>query len=150
MATKGFFETSSFGSKLKYEVFLSFRGEDTRKNFTDHLYSALINAGVNTFIDDEQLPGGKDISSQLIQGIQESKISIVIIECKNIVGHTVIPIFYDVGPSDVRKQTVSYAKAFAEYEERFEADMEMIKRWRAALSEAASLSGWDLQNIANG
>ncbi|XVE84677.1 hypothetical protein DITRI_Ditri17bG0032500 [Diplodiscus trichospermus] len=168
MATKGFSKTSSFGSKLKYEVFLSFRGEDTRKNFTDHLYSALINAGVNTFIDDEQLPKGKDISSQLIEGIRESKISIVvfskgyassrwclnelvkIIEFKNTVGHTVIPIFYDVGPSDVRKQTRSYAKTFAEYEERFEADMEMIKRWRAALSEAANLSGWDLQNIAKG
>ncbi|XVE84679.1 hypothetical protein DITRI_Ditri17bG0032700 [Diplodiscus trichospermus] len=73
-----------------------------------------------------------------------------IIECKNIVGHTVIPIFYDVDPSDVRKQTGSYAKAFSEYEKRFEADMEMIKRWRASLSEAANLSGWDLQNIANG
>ncbi|XVE84676.1 hypothetical protein DITRI_Ditri17bG0032400 [Diplodiscus trichospermus] len=70
--------------------------------------------------------------------------------CKNTVGHTVIPIFYDIGPSDVRKQTGSYAKAFAEYEEHFEADMEMIKPWRAALSEAANLSGWDLQNIANG
>ncbi|XVE84674.1 hypothetical protein DITRI_Ditri17bG0032200 [Diplodiscus trichospermus] len=122
MGTKGFSETSSFGSKLKYEVFLSFRGEDTRKNFTDHLYTALINAGINTFIDDEQLPRGKDISSELIEGIQESKISIVvfskdyassrwclnelvkIIECKNTVRHTVIPIFYDVDPSDVRNR----------------------------------------------
>ncbi|XVE84670.1 hypothetical protein DITRI_Ditri17bG0031800 [Diplodiscus trichospermus] len=168
MATKGFSEASSFGSKLKHEVFLSFRGEDTRKNFTDHLKSALTNSGVNTFIDDQQLPRGKDISSQLIEGIRESKISIVvfskgyassrwclnellkIIEYKNTIGRTVIPIFFDVAPSDVRKQSGSYAKAFAEHEESFEADAEMIKRWRAALSEAANLSGWDLQNIADG
>ena len=168
MATKGFFEASSFRSKSKYEAFLSFRGEDTRKNFTDHLYTALINSGVNTFIDDNELPRGKDISSELLKAIQESKISIVvfskgyassrwclnelvkIIECKNTIGQIVIPIFYDVDPSDVRKQTGSYAKAFAEHEQRVEADMEMIKNWRAALSEAADLSGWDLQNVANG
>ncbi|XVF84571.1 hypothetical protein PTKIN_Ptkin17bG0047700 [Pterospermum kingtungense] len=156
MATKGL-------SKLKYEVFLSFRGEDTRKNFTDHLYTALKNSGVSTFIDDGGLPRGYDISSELMKAIQESKISIVvfsegyassrwcldelvkIIECKNTAGQIVIPIFYDVNPSDVRKQTGSYAKAFAEHEENFEVDMEMIKRWRAAISEAADLSGWDLQ-----
>ena len=168
MAAKGFFEGSSFRSKSKYEAFLSFRGEDTRKNFTDHLYAALINAGVNTFIDDDERPRGRDIYSELIKAIQESKISVVvfskgyassrwcldelekIIECKNTIGQIVIPIFYDVHPSDVRKQTGSYAKAFAEHEEGFEADMEMIKSWRAALSGTADLSGWDLQNVANG
>ena len=168
MDTKGFSETSSFKSKSKYEVFLSFRGEDTRKNFTDHLYAALINSGVNTFIDDSELPRGKDISSELIKAIQESKISIVvfskgyassrwclnelvnIIECKNTLGQIVIPIFYDVDPSDVRKQTGSYTKAFAVHEERSDADIKMIKRWREALSEAADLSGWDQQSVANG
>ncbi|XWS35192.1 hypothetical protein CRYUN_Cryun21dG0105000 [Craigia yunnanensis] len=168
MDAKGFSETSSFKSKSKYEVFLSFRGEDTRKNFTDHLYAALINSGVNTFIDDDELPRGKDISSELIKAIQESKISIVvfskgyassrwclnelvkIIECKNTLGQIVIPVFYDVDPSDVRKQTGSYTKAFAVHEERSDADIKMIKRWRAALSEAADLSGWDQQSVANG
>jgi hypothetical protein len=32
-----------------YDVFVSFRGEDNRKNFTDHLYTALVQAGIYTF-----------------------------------------------------------------------------------------------------
>ncbi|OMO54646.1 hypothetical protein COLO4_36369 [Corchorus olitorius] len=159
---------SSSSSNPKYEVFLSFRGEDTRKNFTDHLYTALVMAGVHTFRDDDELQRGKDISSELVKAIEESKISLVVFskgyassrwclnelvkitECKNKLGQIVLPIFYDVDPSDVRNQTKSYAKAFAQHEDRFAADMEMIKRWRAALTEAANLSGWHLQNVADG
>ncbi|KAK9280364.1 hypothetical protein L1049_014053 [Liquidambar formosana] len=44
-----------------YDVFLSFRGEDTRKNFIDHLYFALKNAGINAFRDDNELPRGEEI-----------------------------------------------------------------------------------------
>ncbi|XP_021290085.1 TMV resistance protein N-like [Herrania umbratica] len=168
MATKGLSEASSSRSKSKYEVFLSFRGEDTRKNFTDHLYAALLRAGVNTFRDDDELARGKDISSELLKAIQESKASLLvfskgyassrwclnelvnIMNCKNTVGQIVVPIFYHVDPSDVRNQTGSFAKAFAKHEEHFEADTEMIKRWRTALTEAADLSGWDLQNVADG
>nr|XP_034892105.1 disease resistance protein RPV1-like [Populus alba] len=46
---------SSRFSNCKYQVFLSFRGEDTRKNFTDHLYWALVQAGFHTFRDDEEI-----------------------------------------------------------------------------------------------
>lgn len=168
MATKGLSEASSSRSKSKYEVFLSFRGEDTWKNFTVHLYATLLSAGVNTFRDDDELARGKDISSELLKAIQESKVSLLvfskgyassrwclnelvnIINCKNTIGQIVIPIFYDVDPSHVRNQTGSFAKAFAKHEERFEADTEMIKSWRTALTEAADLSGWDLQNVADG
>ncbi|OMP03555.1 hypothetical protein CCACVL1_02371 [Corchorus capsularis] len=68
----------SSSSNLKYQVFLSFRGEDTRKNFTDHLYTSLVNAGINTFRDDDQLQRGKIISSELLKAVQQSKISLVI------------------------------------------------------------------------
>ena len=37
--------SSSSFKRLKYDVFLSFRGEDTRKKFTDHLYSGLKQKG---------------------------------------------------------------------------------------------------------
>ena len=43
-----------------------------------------------------------------------------------------------------------YAEAFARHEERFTAEMERVHKWRAALTEAANLSGWDLQSLANG
>ncbi|PRQ22438.1 putative TIR domain-containing protein [Rosa chinensis] len=56
---------------------------------------------------------------------------------------TVLPIFYDVDPSDVRKQTESYREAFANHEERFRNDEEKVQRWRYALTEVASFSGWN-------
>ncbi|XWS13342.1 hypothetical protein CRYUN_Cryun36dG0029500 [Craigia yunnanensis] len=167
MAAKGFSEVSSSGFKWKHDVFLSFRGEDTRHNFTDHLYAALVSRGVVTFRDDNELPRGKDIPSELLKAIEESKLSVVvfsknyasswwcldelvkIIECKNTTGQIVIPIFYNVDPTDVRKQIGSYAEAVVKHEERFKDKMVMIKNWRDAITEAGNLSGWNLRNVAN-
>jgi hypothetical protein len=151
-----------------YDVFLSFRGEDTRKTFTDHLYTALVRVGIHTFRDDDELSRGEHISTELLKAIQGSKISIVvfskgyassswcldelveIIRCKNSIGQTLLPIFYDVNPSDVRKQVGTFAEAFARHEDRFQAEMDRVHKWRAALTEAANHSGWDLQDVANG
>ncbi|XP_059429120.1 disease resistance protein RPV1-like [Corylus avellana] len=69
---------SSSESRWDYEVFLSFRGEDTRKNFTGHLYSALKRAGIHTFIDDEELQRGENISTKLLYTIRRSRISIMV------------------------------------------------------------------------
>ncbi|KAM1855007.1 hypothetical protein TB2_010425 [Malus domestica] len=41
---------SSFSKGSLYEVFISFRGEDTRKNFTGHLYEALTKAGIKPLL----------------------------------------------------------------------------------------------------
>ena len=60
MVTKTISASSSFD--WKYAVFLSFRGEDTSNNFIGHLYKALDQKGIDTFIDDENLRGGEEIS----------------------------------------------------------------------------------------
>ncbi|KAG5223849.1 TMV resistance protein [Salix suchowensis] len=158
-------ESSRSRPKGAYDVFLSFRGEDNRKSFTGHLYTALIQAGVHTFLDENELPRGEEISKHLLKAIQESKISIVIfskgyastrwclnelveiLECKNRkTGQIVLPIFYDIDPSDVRKQTGSFAKAFDKHEECFK---EKVKEWRKALEEVGNLSGWNLNDMEN-
>lgn len=54
-----------------------------------------------------------------------------------------LPIFYDVSPSDVRNQTGRFAAQFKKYEERYKDEPEKVLRWRAALTEVANLSGWD-------
>jgi len=150
-----------------YDVFLSFRGEETRKTFTGHLYAALDEAGIHTFLDDVELPRGEEISEHLLKAIRESKISIVvfskgyassrwclnelveILKCKRKkTGQIVLPIFYDIDPSDVRKQTGSFAEAFDKHEERFEE--ELVKEWRKALEDAGNLSGWTLNDMAYG
>ncbi|XP_068323216.1 TMV resistance protein N-like [Pyrus communis] len=56
----------------------------------------------------------------------------------------VVPIFYDINPSDVRKQKGSYADAFAELEKGN--SMGKVRKWRKALRTAANLSGFDNLN----
>ena len=69
---------SSFTSQWKYDVFLSFRGEDIHYGFTDYLYQALFDKGFNTFIDDN-LQKGEEVSVELPKAIELSMISIIII-----------------------------------------------------------------------
>ena len=70
---------SSSTERWKYDVFLSFRGDDTRNNFMDHLFIALKEKGINTFKDDEKLEKGKSLSLELLKAIEESRFAIVIL-----------------------------------------------------------------------
>jgi len=101
--------TQRFG----YDVFLSFRGEDTRYGFTGNLYKALRDRGIHAFIDDEELQRGDEITAALMKAIEESRIAIVVLStnyasssfCLNELatilhcqtkGLLVIPLFYKV------------------------------------------------------
>ncbi|XP_061357602.1 TMV resistance protein N-like [Gastrolobium bilobum] len=166
MASSSSSSSSSSSTTSKYDVFVSFRGEDTRYNFTDHLYAALQRKGIVAFRDDTKLKKGKSIAPELLQAIEGSQIYIVvfsknyasstwclreltkILDCVQVSRKYILPIFYDVDPSEVRKQNEGYEKAFGEHEERFKEDSEMmeeVKRWRIALKEIANLSGWDVR-----
>ena len=152
--------TSSSTHQWKYDVFLSFRGEDTRKSFTDHLHTALCQKGINTFMDD-QLRRGEQISPALLNAIEESRFSIIIfsdnyassswcldelvkiLDCIKVMGHRALPVFYNVNPSHVKKQTGSFAEAFAKHEQEYREKMEKVVKWREALTEVATISGWD-------
>ncbi|CAN6564089.1 unnamed protein product [Malus baccata var. baccata] len=66
--------SSSSKSKLwNYDVFLSFRGEDTRKGFTDHLRAALKDRGYQTFMGDNDLKRGKEMKEERLLAIEESR-----------------------------------------------------------------------------
>lgn len=52
---------------------------------------------------------------------------------------TVIPIFYEINPSDVRRQSGVVSKQFKKHEKR--QSRERVKSWREALTKLASLSG---------
>ncbi|KAG8479654.1 hypothetical protein CXB51_029382 [Gossypium anomalum] len=140
--------TSSYISRKKYDVFLSFRGEDTRKNFTDHLCDALKRRWIVTFRDDQKLEAGEEIAPELLKAIQQSWCSELaeIVKQHNSDGHKVFPIFYDVDPSDLRKQKGKVEEAFARHEERYKEGSEKIQRWRNALIQVAGIKGWHLNN----
>ncbi|XP_028773906.1 TMV resistance protein N-like, partial [Neltuma alba] len=143
-----------------YDVFLSFRGEDTRHNFASNLYKGLRNAGIHTFMDHE-LRKGEPISPVLLRTIEESEISVIIfsenyasstwcvdelvhiLECKRKFGRVAIPIFYDVDPSDVRKQNGNFGRGFDVLKQRFKDNQQKLQKWRNALFQSTGLSGWD-------
>ena len=143
-----------------YDVFLSFRGEDTREGFTSHLYKALCDKGFYTFIDNK-LWRGEEISKELIQAIKNSSILVVLFsenyakskwcldELVEIVEsrekdqkvqiHT---IFYNVDPSEIQNQKGNFGIALANHEKKFKNNKDKVQRWMDALKKEANASGW--------
>ncbi|GJW96594.1 zinc finger, CCHC-type containing protein [Tanacetum coccineum] len=133
----------------------------------DHLFNDFEQKGINAFRDNNDLPRGEYISPQLYKAIEESRFLIVIfskdyassswclrelvkiLECKKIENpkYEVRIIFYDVKPNVVRKQTGSYAEAFAQHDVLNRAE---VGKWKEALCVACDLSGFDLQEMTNG
>ncbi|KAK9945886.1 hypothetical protein M0R45_011377 [Rubus argutus] len=103
--------------RQKYDVFLSFRGLDTRCKFTSHLYAALRQQKIYTYIDD-RLERGDEIEPALLTAIEQSKLS-----------------------------QGTYENAFAMLEDRFKDNMDKVRKWRQALTTAANLSGFHSQDI---
>ncbi|KFK22483.1 hypothetical protein AALP_AAs46524U000200 [Arabis alpina] len=153
--------SSSSTPTWKYDVFPSFSGEDVRKSFLSHLLHAFKRIAIISFIDNG-IERSHLIADELLLAIRQSRISIVIFsnkyvsstwclnelaeihDCHEESDQMVIPIFYEVDPSHVRKQTGEFGKAF---------DMtckgkteDHIERWKKALAKVAGLAGYDSQN----
>ncbi|KAL7591001.1 hypothetical protein Lser_V15G33205 [Lactuca serriola] len=144
---------------IHYDVFLSFRGQDTRNSFTDHLYAALVRAGLRTFRDNDDLKRGHELKPEIERAIIESRASIVILsekyatsswcldelllmlEQRRSFNHFVLPVFYHVDPSDIRDQRQSFAIEVEEGVERSKWTEYNVNRWKVALSEVADLTG---------
>ena len=151
--------SSSSTPLWEHDVFLSFYGEDTRKNFTDHLYTSLKQKGINAYRDNEKLEQGTPIASGLMKAIEESKYAIIVIsenyafskwclnelvkilECMKDKGLRILPVFYHVNPSDVGNQRETFEKAFLKHKEDPEVSIEKIRKWRAALTEVSKICG---------
>ena len=58
----------------------------------------------------------------------------------------VLPVFYKVSPLKVSKQEREFWVALAKHEENFKDNMGKVQRWREALCEVGSLSGWHYNN----
>ncbi|KAL2965755.1 hypothetical protein AAZX31_16G078800 [Glycine max] len=165
--------SSSFSKskpKRLYDVFINFRGEDTRGKFVSHLHYALSKAGVNTFIDDENLLKGMTLKDELMRAIEGSQISLVvfsksytestwcldelekILECRKLHDQIVMPIFYDIEPSVVRHQKGAFGKALKSAVEKTysgEHAEQVLWRWSSALNRAADLSGFHVVDRRN-
>ncbi|CAK8532255.1 unnamed protein product [Lathyrus sativus] len=155
--------SSSFSYEFNYDVFISFKGTDTRFGFTGNLYKSLSDNGIRTFIDDKELQRGEKITPSLLKNIENSRVAIIVFSsnyaassfCLDELVHIihyfkeksrlVLPVFYGTEPSHVRHQNDKYGEALAEYEERFQnnkENMERLQKWKIALTYAADLSGY--------
>ncbi|KAF5469694.1 hypothetical protein F2P56_013744 [Juglans regia] len=149
-------------SPWPYDVFLSFTGKDTRDTFTAHLYHHLTQKGIITYLDEDGLRRGDEISRALLQAIEDSRISIIvlskkyawstwcldelvkILECKKSKQQTVLPVFYHVDPSDIRHQKGTFGETLAKHAEKLNGDSVKLQMWKDALREVANLSGYHL------
>ena len=155
-------QTASSSSYFpKYDVFLSFCGVDTRNSFTDHLYTALKQRGIITFRDDENLERGKYISQELLKAIEESRFAIVVLSEKYVYSRwcmselvkivewkeeqelTILPVFYHVDPSDVRKGRFNFD---VRNQMGTIVNIDDVQAWKAALNVVGNISGWHIQN----
>jgi len=144
-------------SDIKYDVFVSFSGIDTRKGFLSHLTEAFRQNQIVVF-EDQKLKKGDEISKSLFRAIETSLISVVIFspnyasskwcldelvkihKCREKDGHILLPVFYKVEPSIVRHQNGAYASAFAEHEQKYNSTV--VQQWRSALKKSGNSSGF--------
>ena len=111
-----------------YDVFINHRGPDVKKTFATDLYHALTKHGLRVFLDIEELLEGDKLNSQIESAIRTTAVQIAIFSpgyalsswCLNELlymfgmlerGSTILPVFYNVKPSDLWWPTRLYAKS---------------------------------------
>ncbi|KAG5244833.1 disease resistance protein [Salix suchowensis] len=117
----------------KHDVFLSFRGKDTRYSFTSHLYHALQRNQIDAYIDNK-LDGGEKIEPALLEKIEDSYISVVVFsenyadstfclrelskihQCMETKGQMVLPVFHKLDPCQVQNLTGRYGEDLSRHE----------------------------------
>ncbi|XP_018441634.1 disease resistance protein RPS6 [Raphanus sativus] len=147
-----------------FDVFPSFRGLDVRKTFLSHFLKELDLRLIIAF-KDSKIERSQAIEPELLQAIRNSRIAVVlfsknyasskwcldelleIVKCKQELEQIVIPVFYGLDPSDIRKQLGEFGEAFDKTcKNRTE---NKIQQWRQALTDVANLEGHHSRNWDN-
>lgn len=123
------------------------------------IYTTLKRAAIHTFRDDDEIKRGHGLGPEIVKAIQNSRASIVvlsqnyakstwcleelslILEQKRTCNHFVLPVFYQVDPSDVRNQRHSFAIESNEGIKVSKWTEVNVNRWTLALREVANLTG---------
>lgn len=150
----------------KYDVFLSFRGGDSRTCFTDFLYKSLSAAGLQVFRDDA---GNQQTDPEVLRAIRTCRVVIPIVseryaqskrclqnlteimDCRRKHGKSIFPVFYNVNVADLGRQCGNlrnFEEALCEHE--MQCRREEVQEWVEALCSLTRIRGWMSQAIANG
>ncbi|KAF3772963.1 Disease resistance protein [Nymphaea thermarum] len=142
----------------KFDVIVSFSGGEVAIDaFTDLLYSALLRDGISACRSN----GGDDApeKERLREAPDGLGICVLILSvsyaaserCLTELGwmmeqrRLIFPVFFDVNPSDVRRQKGALERPFRRHDERL--DREMVSGWKKALEEVGGTKGYDLTVI---
>ncbi|KAL9831196.1 putative disease resistance protein RPP1 [Arabidopsis thaliana] len=155
---------TSVSRNRKHDVFPSFHGADVRKTILSHILESFRRKGIDTF-SDNNIERSKSIGLELKEAIRGSKIAIVllsknyassswcldelaeIMKCRELLGQIVMTIFYEVDPTDIKKQTGDFGKAFKKTCNG--KTKEHVERWRKALEDVATIAGEHSRNCLN-
>ncbi|ESQ28567.1 hypothetical protein EUTSA_v10019540mg, partial [Eutrema salsugineum] len=150
-------EAQTLPRNYLHDVFPSFHGADVRRSFLSHIMKEFRSKGISPFVDNE-IKRGEFIGPELKTAIQGSRIALVllsknyassswcldelveIMKCKEDLGQTVKPIFYEVDPTDIKKQTRDFGKVFNKTCEG--KTNEVIGKWSQALEIVATIAGY--------
>ncbi|KAI9108021.1 hypothetical protein K1719_020894 [Acacia pycnantha] len=76
--------SASITDKWSNDVFISFRGEDTRFSFSGFLHHSLHRKGLRVFQLAESIELGEDITSILFKAIQESRLALIVFSIRKL------------------------------------------------------------------
>ncbi|XP_010528858.1 PREDICTED: probable disease resistance protein RPP1 [Tarenaya hassleriana] len=148
--------SSSSSWHSTYDVFPSFSGEDVRRTFLSHVHEEFERRGIFTF-KDNGIARSRSIGPELERAIRESRIAIVVLSrnyassgwCLNELlqimkqrrtsEQTVMTVFYQLDPYDVRKHTGKFGRAFMKT--HVGKSSEEKQRWKHALTEVSNIAG---------
>ncbi|KAG2272872.1 hypothetical protein Bca4012_075160 [Brassica carinata] len=146
----------------KHHVFPSFHGPDVRRGFLSYLLKEFKEKAIDVFIDND-IERSKLIGPELTEAIRGSLIAVVLIsknyasstwclnelveimKCRDDYNQTVMVIFYEVDPSDVKKQKGDFGAVFDRT--CAEKSTEEVERWRKALHIVAQIAGYHTSNL---
>ena len=144
-----------------YHVFINHRGPDVKKSLASLIYHRLTNCHrLRVFLDQNEIRTGDIISNAILTAIQSASLHITIFSKKYAESwwcleelywilrsyhkrsRMVIPVFCDVEPADLRHtESGCYKDAFDKHQLKGRVSMEVMEKWRKALSEASEISG---------
>ncbi|XP_019089585.1 PREDICTED: probable disease resistance protein RPP1 isoform X2 [Camelina sativa] len=157
---------SSSSQKWIHDVFLSFCGEDVRREFVSHILKEFQRQEITPpFIGSESKGGVFNGHELIIRAIRGSKIMIIVVskdyasskwhldemveimKCREESDQTVMVIFYKVDPSDLNKLTGDFGEVFLKT--CVGESKEDTEKWRKALAKVAKIAGYCSRNCDN-